>query len=162
VHHKGSAAIARATRRATKAVGRAFVGFQIYTTARDALQAAGVLQPDYHIEHADYYFTADDGSVFIIENPTWRKGAKQVFVAGPRAGQTIALTDEQYQQYKAAAEKIWGRYDPGSLIREPRFYPGEKRKRLPYYEDRDGYPWEAGWIDEDGIHRYTRPRPPEA
>jgi hypothetical protein len=134
----------------------------VYTTVRDALQAAGVAQPDYDIEHADYYFTAEDSSVFIIEKPTLTSKAKQVFVAGPRAGQTVTLTTEQFQQYKAAAEKVWGRYEPGSLFRGPRFYPGEKRKTLPYYEYRDGYRWEVGWIDENGVHRYTRPRPPEA
>jgi hypothetical protein len=85
-------------------------------------------------------------------------GATREFVAGPRKGQTEKITKEQVEEYRKQAEKEWGKYIPGSLFSEPRFIPGKKRKSLPWIEHRYGVPYEAGRIDEEGVHRYANPR----
>jgi hypothetical protein len=101
---------------------------------------------------APYYFTAPDGSVFVIEMPGWFGSYKRRFIAGPRAGLTLELSDSQFEVYKREAEATWGKYIPGSLFREPRFIPGTQRKKLPLTDE-----WlnEIGYIDENGIHRYS-------
>jgi hypothetical protein len=62
--------------------------------------------------------------------------------------------------YRKQAEREWGKYDPGSLTREPRFFPGTKRKSIPYFEYKHGIRFEAGRIDQEGIHRYAVPKGP--
>jgi hypothetical protein len=104
----------------------------VYLTARDALQAAGVLQPDYSVaERETYHFVADDGSVFVVWPAGWLSSAKREFVAGPRKGRTENITNAQVEQYRKQAEEEWGKYTPGSLLSGPRFIPGTKRKSLP-------------------------------
>jgi hypothetical protein len=60
--------------------------------------------------------------------------------------------------HRKLAEEEWGKYIPGTLFAQPRFIPGKKRKSLPLMEYRQGIPFEAGWIDEDGVHRYPAPK----
>ena len=127
--------------------------------ARDALQAAGVLQPDYEVDKRQaYHYVSKDGSVFVVWPAGLFSGAKREFVAGRRKGQTEKITKEQVEAYRKLAEEEWGQYIPGTLLSEPRFIPGKKRKSLPLIEYRDGVPYEAGWIDEKGVHRYSSPR----
>ena len=59
----------------------------------------------------------------------------------------------------AQAEAEFGKYIPGSLLKEPRFIPGKQRKSLPLITNPYGVPHEAGWIDEKGVHHYAVPRP---
>jgi hypothetical protein len=165
VSHKGPAAEPRALRRAAKsstrgaagkATGRAMGALTVYLTVREALQAAGILQPDYEVvEHETYHYVAEDGSVFIVWTGGLLTSAKREFVAGPRKGETEKISKEQVEAYRKQAEEEWGKYIPGSLLSEPRFIPGKKRKSLPLIEYRNGVPFEAGWIDEDGVHRET-------
>jgi hypothetical protein len=68
------------------------------------------------------------------------------------------ITEAEVSKYREAAEAVWGKFVPGSLLRQPRFIPGTKRQRLPLFEDRHGVPHEAGWIDEDGVHYYPYDR----
>jgi hypothetical protein len=132
----------------------------VYLTARDALQAAGVLQPDYSVaERETYHFVADDGSVFVVWPAGWLSSAKREFVAGPRKGRTENITNAQVEQYRKQAEEEWGKYIPGSRLSGPRFIPGTKRQSLPFFIHEFGVPREAGWIDEKGVHRYPNPRP---
>ena len=84
---------------------------------------------------------------------------RREFVLRARKGQTENITDTEVAQYRNLAEKEWGKYLPGTLISEPRFIPGTRRKRLPLFIHEFGVPREAGWIDEHGVHRYPTPRP---
>ena len=124
----------------------------VYLTLRDAFQAAGIVQPDYtEVGYAEYYFVADDGSVFTVQKG-WLWGGTRVFIAGPRKGQTESISSEDVQKHLHDAEEQWGHYIPGTLFREPRFIPGKQRTRLPFIKYKDGVPYEAGWIDETGVH----------
>jgi hypothetical protein len=124
-------------------------------TLRDALQAAGVLQPDYLSVDASYFFVDEDGSVFIIQEPGWFSGAKRKFVAGPRMGQTELISRDELEAYREQVEARWGKYIPESWFHGPRFIPGTDRQTAPLV-DGDGV--EIGYIDENGEHRYPRNR----
>ena len=147
IAHKGAAANARATYRIRRSMrngrtkaprgrskgstGRVMAVLDVYMTARDALRAAGVLQPEFVVEEwAEYYFVAKDKSVFIILIP-WIGSSKMVFVEGPRKDQEKAISEATVDRFRRIAEKKWGRYIPGTLTREPRFIPGTERKALP-------------------------------
>ena len=120
------------------------------------LQAAGALQPDYYVfEWADYDFVSDDGSVFTVHPSGWFSRAKRTFVAGPLKGQTEALSKEQVSEYRKKAEEKWGRYIRGTIFSQPGFIPGTERKFLPLFEIYYGVPYEAGRIDETGVHWHT-------
>lgn len=130
----------------------------VYLTARDALQAAGVLQPDYEaVAREMYHFVAEDGSVFIVSRAHLFSSFKREFVAGPRKGQTETISNAQVEEYQRLAEKEWGKYIPGTLFREPRFIPGTKRKSLPLIRYKYGIPYEGGRIDENGVHHFEVP-----
>ncbi|MBI2826027.1 MAG: HNH endonuclease [Planctomycetia bacterium] len=163
VAHKGSAAAPRAFRRSAKGggtTGRAMGVLSVYLTARDVLQATGALQPDYvATAQESYHFAAEDGSVFIVHPAGLFSSAKREFVAGPRKGQMDEITNAQVEHYRRMAEAEWGKYVPGSLLRAPRFVPGKQRKSLPLFIDDHGVRREAGWIDEDGVHYYSQPKP---
>lgn len=119
------------------------------------VQAAGALQPDYEVVGQEtYHFVAEDGSTFIVERGGWFSDAKRKFVAGPSKGRSETITAAQVEQYEKLAEKEWGKYIPGSLIREPRFIPGTKRSELPLSEYREGARYIVGWIDADGVHYF--------
>ncbi len=178
VAHKGSAAERRAAgriarTRAIEAKGARRIGgkgqgatsgaiavLSVYMTTRDALQAAGILQPNYTVvEREDFHFVAADNSVFIVY-PSWLwRSAMLEFVAGPRKGQTIDLTDAQADQYRQKGEEQWGKYIPGTLFSGPRFIPGVQKKSVPFFIFDHDVPQEAGWIDEKGVHRYSIPKP---
>jgi hypothetical protein len=126
----------------------------VYLTARDAFQAAGLLQPDYQVAEGEtYHYVSEDGSVFVVLSAGLFSSPKREFVAGPRKGQSEKITKEQVEAYRKLAESEWGKYIPGTLFSEPRFIPGKKRKHLPLMEYRHGVPYEAGWIDENGVDR---------
>jgi hypothetical protein len=155
VAHQGAASAPRAAARGAVrgTVARALAVGSVYMTLRDAAKAAGIAQPDYDVIEAKYYFVADDASVFTVERPGWFgwfSGPNRKYVAGPRAGQTEAITSADVAAYRREAEASWGRYIPGTLFREPRFIPGTQRRTLPLYEG--GLP--TGYIDESGVHRY--------
>ncbi len=166
ISHKGPAAESRALRRQASraartggATGRVMAALTVYLTARDALQAAGALQPDYEAEAREtYHYVADDGSVFIVWPAGLFSGASREFVSGPRKGQTEKLASEDVEAYRKQAEEEWGKYIPSSLFSEPRFIPGKRRKSLPLIEYRNGIRYDAGWIDEDGVHRHPNPK----
>jgi len=157
VHHTGPAALARATNRFAKGMrggGRALGVINVYLVARDVLQAAGALQPEYNVaERMVYHFSSEDGSVFVV-HPGWLFASASVeYVEGVRKGETQKITSPEFEQLKRQAEQKWGKYIPGSLLSEPRFIPGTERKTLPLIREEDGI--EIGWIDEMGVHRYT-------
>jgi len=158
VHHTGSAAFARARSRLAKSMrggGRVLGIVNVYLVARDILQAAGALQPEYNVaEREAYHFLSEDGSVFVAY-PRWLVFSPYiVFVAGFRKGETQKITTMEFEQLKKQAESRWGKYIPGSLLSEPRFIPGTERKSLPLVREEDGV--QIGWIDEKGVHKYTR------
>jgi hypothetical protein len=166
IAHKGSAAAPRSERRGGKGaggMGRALAVANVYLTAREALQAGGIFQPEYIVaEWAEYYFVADDGSVFTVQSSGWFRSAMRVFVAGRRKGNTERISNEKVEEYRKKAEEKWGKYIPGTLFSQPRFIPGTERTSLPFFEYPYGFPQEAGWIDETGVHRYSVPRPGQA
>ena len=132
----------------------------IYLAARDALQATGTLQPDYETaERETYHFRAEDGSVFVVHPGSLFSSARREYVDGPRKGRTETITNTEVEQHRQQAEAEFGKYLPGSLLKEPRFIPGKQRKSLPLYTYPNGVPHQAGWIDEKGVHRYAVPRP---
>jgi len=133
-----------------KAYGMA--ALDVYMTLRDATQAAGVVQPDYKVFDAPYYFTAYDNSVFIILKGGWFSSPEVKYVAGPRAGQTRESNQAYVEYCQKKADAVWGRLIPGSLFREPRFIPGTKRKKLPYTNLLGNEI--LGYVDEDGVHFY--------
>ncbi len=171
--HKGWGADLRAATRASRAArrprirgrgpivggksvtGRAVAVMSVYIAARDALRAAGVVQQEFTVlEEMDYYFVAEDGSVFVVLT-SWLWGAKKKFIEGPRNGQEQQITSQAVEKYREIAEKKWGRYVPGTFFfSEPRFIPGTDRKTLPFYIEEYGVPRKAGYIDEKGVHRY--------
>jgi hypothetical protein len=163
VAHKGPGAVPRAQARAANArgaTGRAMGALTVYLAARDALQATGVLQPDYDVaERKTYHFRAEDGSVFVVDPGGLLTSAKREYVEGPRKGQTKKITHAEVEQHRKQAEAEFGKYIPGSLFREPRFIPGKQLKSLPLITYPYGIPHEAGWIDENGVHRFKNPRP---
>ncbi len=106
-----------------------------------------------------YHFVDKDGSEFIVVPGGWLSTPKREFVAGPRMGQTEAITNDEAETYRKQAENEWGKYIPGSLLADPRFIPGRRRKTLPLMIHDYGVPREAGWIDEKGVHRYSNPYP---
>jgi hypothetical protein len=129
-------------------------------TARDALQAAGVLQPDYaEADHGVYHFVAKDGSVFYVQPAGLFSSAKLEFIAGPRKGQSVTITGAEVDHYRKIGDSEWGQYIPGSLLREPQFIPGARRKSVPLYINDRGIAREVGWIHEKGVHYYTIPKP---
>ena len=157
VHHTGPASFARAKARLAQGMrgsGRVLGVVNVYLVARDVLQAAGALQPEYNVsERQVYHFTSADGSVFVAY-PRWLVfSAYIVFVAGNRKGETQKITTQEFKQLKKQAEDKWGKYIPGSLLSEPRFIPGTERQTLPLIREEDGT--EIGWIDEKGVHKYT-------
>lgn len=164
IAHSGNAGPSRAQARITRASRTPRLGalgaLDLYLTLRDACQAAGVLQPEYHIAvWEDYHFVAPDNSVFVVQPRQiglWPVGTtpRRVFIAGPRAGQTESLSDREVEDYRREGQAKYGRYIPGGLFREPRFIPGTHRRQLPIYND---WNQETGYIDENGVHRYSRP-----
>jgi len=158
VHHTGPAAIERAKIRIAKGLragGRAFAIVNVYLVARDVLQAAGALQPDYYIsERQVYQFSCADGSVFVVYPPWPFLSPYVLYVEGARKGETETISRIEFALLKSHAESKWGKYIPGSLLSEPRFIPGTERKTLPLVRAEDGV--EIGWIDVKGVHKYTR------
>ena len=76
-------------------------------TLREACQVAGVLKPDYGVVEGDYYFVADDGSVFTMQRPAFFGligSPTRTFVAGPRQGQTEKITSADLDAYQKEAE----------------------------------------------------------
>jgi hypothetical protein len=152
----------RATLRASAegVTARASAALTVYTTLRAALQEAGAAQPDEVVIPADYYFVADDGSVFVIQYRNLWGLARLVmdpwkqFVAGPRKGETQSITWAKADEYVKEAETIWGHLIPGKLFRQSRFIPGTNRSSLPLYNE-NGL---VGWVDEDGEHYYYQSR----
>jgi hypothetical protein len=163
IAHKGSAAAPRAQARDANtrgATGRAMGALTVYLAARDALQATGVLQPDYEAaERETYHFRAEDGSVFVVHPSGLFSSAKREYVEGQKKGQTEKISDAEVEQHRKQAEAEFGKYIQGSLFKEPRFIPGKRRKSLPLITHPNGVPHEAGWIDEEGVHHYAVPRP---
>ena len=163
VAHKGPGAIPRALDRLAGGhggSGRAMAALTVYLVARDTLQAAGVLGPDYEVlERESYQFAAEDGSVFFVRPAGIFTNAKREFVDGPRKEDTETITNAQADEYRSQAETEWGRYVPGTPLSGPRFIPGTKRRRIPFFIHEYGVPREAGWIDENGVHRYPTPKP---
>lgn len=161
ISHKGPAAELRAQRRAAAAgnvTGRAMAGLTVYLSARDALQAGGILKPSYEIdEWEEYHFAVPDGSIFRIERP-WFKSPRRTYIEGPKKGQSESITQKEVDEYRKMGEAEFGKYIPGSLIKDPRFIPGRQRKRLPLIQYRRGLEYDAGWIDEKGVHRHSNPR----
>jgi hypothetical protein len=162
--HKGPGAEPRALARIAKKGGSvvtgAMGGLTAYMGARDALQGAGVLKPDYdEYEHMTYHFVDKDGSEFIVVPGGWFSSPKREFVDGPRKGTSETITNDDVEKYRKQAEDEWGKYIPGSLLRDPRFIPGKRRNSLPLIIEKHGVPYDAGWIDEEGVHRYSKPMP---
>ena len=138
-------------------IGRVLVVADVYLTMRDAMQATGLLQPTYVVtDEFDYYFVADDNSVFVVREQDFWSPFKRVFISGPRAGQEEPIMRPEADMYQRTAEAIWGRYIKGTLFEGPRFIPGTERKYIDYTETRDGVEYKAGYIDEHGIHRFPQ------
>jgi hypothetical protein len=138
-------------------MGRAMAALTIYLTARDTLQTLGALQPGYvSAGDAEYEFKDADGSTFVVKPAGWLSSAKREFTSGPRKGESETITKAEEDNYRAQAEKKWGKYIPGSLTKSPRFIPGTDRKTLPVYSEGGGL--EVGWVDEEGVHYYREPR----
>jgi hypothetical protein len=129
----------------------------IYMSTRDALQATGLAHPDYVSEDADFTFVDEDGSVYIIQEPRafnfWSSPRKK-YIAGPKDGQTVDISDEELHAHKEAAHRKWGKYIPGGPFREPRFIPGTHRETLPVFDEL--FIFKLGWVDENGIHYYKK------
>ena len=106
-----------------------------------------------------YHFVDKNGSEFIVVPGGRFSSSKREFVDGPRKGQSETITSDEMDDYRKQAEDEWGKYIPGSLLKDPRFIPGKRRKTLPLMIYEYGVPREAGWIDEEGVHRYSQPRP---
>jgi hypothetical protein len=163
VSHKGPAAGPRAEQRLGKArgvKGRAMGALTVYMGARDALQAGGILQPDYEErDHEVYHYRAEDGSVFVVQQGNAIKSAERVYVEGPRKGQTEKISSVEVEQHRKQAEEEFGRYIPGNKFKKPRFIPGRQRKTIPLITiDKYGVPYDGGYIDEDGPHYYRLPQ----
>jgi hypothetical protein len=135
-------------------------GIMIYGTLRQACQMAGIGHPDYETIDAPYYFTASDGSVFVVREPAWLRSfvtnPSRLYVAGPRAGQSEDITSAQVGEYRRAAEELYGRYEPGGFFNDPRFHPGTERSRVDLV---DGNGRRIGYVDESGVHRQSDPNP---
>ena len=176
VAHTGPAATARAAIRAARTGGtgggttgstiaRSVAVLGVYLTMRDACQIAGVAPPSYEVAAwGDYYFTAEDGSVFVV-NPghagsrlPWGDSAvapHRIYVAGTRAGQSEVITDAQLEAHRLEGERLYGRYIPGGTLLfwiGPRFIPGTLRSSLPIRENGRT----IGYVDENGVHEYRR------
>ncbi len=124
------------------------------------MRAGGFLKPDYEIADAEVYqFRAEDGSAFVVKPGGLLRGGYREFIEGPRKGERESLSDKEVNDYRKRAEEKFGRYIPGTLLREPRFIPGKQRTTLPLITHPNGVPHEAGWIDEKGVHYYEIPRP---
>jgi hypothetical protein len=163
IAHTGPGAKPRAVARVARGASvktRAIGALSVYLTARDVLQSAGALKPDYDEHgHITYQYVDKDGSEFIVVPGNRYSRPKREFVAGPRKGQAETITDAELNAYRKQGEEEWGKYIPGSLFRDPRFIPGRKRQTLPLFIDDHGVPREAGWIDEKGVHYHSIPRP---
>jgi hypothetical protein len=155
--HKGPAAAIRALQRIAK--GRAMGILNVYLVARDVLQTAGALQPDYSVaDRETYHFVAEDGSIFVVWPAGWISSARREFISGPRQGQKEDMTHAEVEGCRTKAEAVWGKYIPGSLLSEPRFVPGTQRSTLPLIREYRGLPQEIGWIDEKGVHYHAVPK----
>src|SRR6185312_2311880 len=107
------------TRLGKKGLGKTIAVANVYLILPEALQAGGILNPDYEPVDAPYFFLADDGSVFIVQEAGWFTNPKRVFIEGPRKGQSEVITKAEVQTYMGQADARWGRYIPGSLLRDP-------------------------------------------
>jgi hypothetical protein len=89
----------------------------VYLTARDALQATGVLKPDYEVgERETYHFRAEDGSVFIVHPGGLFSSAERRYVAGPRKGQIEKITAAEVEEHRKQAEKEFGKFFPDRCL----------------------------------------------
>jgi len=153
-------AAGKASRQARgRGTARVMAAYTVYATLKEALQQTGHLQPDYEVNgEFAYYFVDKQGNVFVVQEAGWFTSAKRIYVAGPRAGESVSITSKEVERYRREGEKVWGKYIPGSLFREPRFIPGSARKRLDLIQVTDrGY--RMGYIDEDGVHWYNNGEP---
>jgi hypothetical protein len=159
--HKGAAAEVRAQLRSSRAqssTSRALSVLTVYLMTRDALQYGGLLKPTYEVgERETYRFEAEDGSVFVVWPAGFFSSAQIEFVEGPRKGQKRTISNDDVEDYRKQAEKIWGKYIPGTWLSDPRFIPGTKRQTVPYIIWERGLPREIGFIDERGVHIHAIP-----
>jgi hypothetical protein len=136
---------------------RAAGALTVYITLRDALAATGHNGMNLEPINSDYYFTAADGSVFIVQFYHWPSSIfnddRRLYVAGPRRGQTEVITSAQVDAYREEAERVWGRYIPGGLLSSARFIAGTQRRSVPIT---DWLGREIGYIDATGPH-YSYP-----
>lgn len=155
------AARSGATPRVRGGVARGVAVVEAFMTARQALQAAGIGQPDFYVTERMTYHYTENGSVFIVERPgplDFFSSPRRRFVAGPRAGESETITQRQADAYRKQAERVYGRHIKGFWpFREERFIPGTKRDRLPIVDPCTGS--EIGYLDENGHHYYKVPRP---
>jgi RHS repeat-associated protein len=146
---------------AAGALGRTAGRLNAFLSVRDACQIAGVLPPDQTVLYAPYYFTASDGSVYIVQDPSWYQfwgNRQRVYVAGPRSGQTESITSAEASLLQLRGEELYGRLVGGGLFEGPRrFIPGTLRRTLPIieYDALTGRVRRiAGYVDETGEHRH--------
>src|SRR5262249_19073567 len=102
--HKGSAAEPRAAH-ARGATGRVMAALSVYLMARDVLQIAGVLKPDFAVDEREtYHFREEDGSEYVIAKK-WFSSPERHFVAGPKKGRTEKITTQEMEEHRKRAEE---------------------------------------------------------
>jgi hypothetical protein len=147
VAHKGNASAVRGRVGVTvSALGI----INVYMAVRDMpelLLEAGVPGVGCEADHFDYYFSEEDGSVFIVQPGIFYGGTKR-YIGGPKAGGAESISSLQINEYRSVGDSIWGRFDE----RNQKFIPGIQRDRIEAVD-----PWSEqvhGWYDKDGYHEY--------
>ncbi len=177
VHHQGSAAVARAAQKTPAPANRVGRGIRngvgvlgISTSFFQACEMTGIVPPEQTVVTADYYFTEDDGSVFVVQTPTMlgrflgnfrnpfvcatAPSAQVVYVAGPQRGRTINITDAQAEAYQQEGIRLYGQLVRDSFFSPLRFVPGTLRPTFPHFSvTPTGRRIYEGYYDETGYHR---------
>jgi hypothetical protein len=144
VHHAGNASRSVGRTRPAGIKIRGLIVLDVYLTMRDALDYAGGLPAEgAPLDHCDHTFIDEDGSVFVVQVGWF---TKKKFIAGPKMGQVEAITWNEADEYKRAAEAKWGRWSQW----EQKFYPGTHRKRIEAIDPNSGE--YKGYYDEEGFH----------
>jgi hypothetical protein len=151
VAHKGPAALPRALAKNWK--GKALGLWDVYSTAKDAVEFATPSKFDDSIEYPEaYYFLDETGSVFWIsvEWGVFGNTYRKEYIDGPKAGERVKIDWAAAKEFQELGEAKYGKVVYDFFGRPYKFKPGTDRTSIRVYDFLGN---EIGILDEDGFRR---------